>query len=336
MTRTGGGTNWLIISNGLDGAAPPAVAINADPTRGSNKVFAITQNAVYYLPDSSVANPVWVRLSDTAGKTYIFKNVAANQAGIQRPVWNNSSDLVPAFNAATGLTALAVDWRFAVADNFALPNSPTHPILYVGGDGGVVTSNDLGKTWTIFPNLNPANSASQTGGYLPSVRVTDLKLILGNINPVTGIPDTSTGLNMLVASTYGRGDFAIRLDNSAFANDIVIPNSGPQVASIAPATGTFGEFLTGITVTFKGAVDPTSFTPADVTYVMGPNGRVPVQYVLDTTPNGGTGTGDLHNIYTIQFLTPQTASGTYTVLFGPQHHRFQRQLDESERQLDQW
>ncbi len=316
VTTTGGGTNWLNISgaNGLDGS--PVLSISADPTRGSHKVFALTQQALYYCADSSAANPVWVRLNDTANKTYIFPNATTtpNQTGIQRPVWNNPLDLVPAFNAATGLTSLAVDWRFALPD---ATGTGTHPVLYVGGDGGVVTSTDLGSTWSIFSNLNTSNSATQTGGYLPSVRVTDLKLILGNTNPVTGVPDTSTGLNMLVASTYGRGDFAIRLNTSAYAGDVVIPNSGPQVASVAPSTGTFGEFLTGITVTFKGAVDPTSFSPADVTSVIGPNGAVPVQYVFDTTPTGGPGTGNLHNVYTIQFLTPQTKNGTYTVVLGP-------------------
>ena len=296
--------------------AVPIVSISADPTRGSRKVLAITQQAVYYLADSGVAVPTWVRISDTPGKGYIFPNAAAGQTGVVRPVWNNLSDMVPAFNAATGLTSMAVDWRFAIPDNPGNPTGPSHPVLYVGGDGGVVTSTDLGNTWTIFPALSAANSATQTGGYLPEVRVTDLKLILGDINPVTGIPDTSTGLNMLVASTYGRGDFAIRINDSAYQSQIVIPNSGPKVASIAAFTSPFGQSLAGITVTFTGPVDPLTFTPNSVDYVLGPNGaQIPVQYVQDVTPNPIAGTGNPHNVYRILFATP--ANRQWVLHFAP-------------------
>ncbi len=313
VTFTGGGTSWTNISNGLDGS--PVLSISPDPVRGTFDAFAVTQTAVYYCANTRATAPVWTRISDTPGKGYIFPNAAAGQSGVLRPVWNNTSDMAPAFNAATGLTSMAVDWRFAI------PNATgggTHPVLYIGGDGGVVTSSDMGATWTIFPSLANDATATQIGGYLPSVRVTGLQLILGNINQVTGIPDTSSGLNMLVASTYGRGDFAIRINSSAYSQFLAIPNSGPQVASIAPLTGTFGELLTGITVTFKGTVDPTTFTPGSVSFVKGPTGAIiPVRSVLDVTGPAAAGTGDMHNIYDILFATPQTANGTYTLLIGP-------------------
>jgi subtilisin-like proprotein convertase family protein len=316
VTFTGGGANWKSISTGLDGS--PVLSISADPARGSHKVVAITEKAVYYCADSSVANPVWVRLSDTPGKTYIFPNAAAGQTGIQRPVWNNPLDFTPAFNANTGLTSLAVDWRYAIPDNLSNPTGPTHPVLYVGGDGGVVVSTNLGTNWSMFPNLNITGAGTQTGGYLPELRVTDLKFVLGNANPVTGIADSSSGLNTLVASTYGRGDFAIRIDDSAYRQYFVVPHSGPQVASVAPLTGTFGEILTGLTVTFKGPVDPTSFSPSAVNSVVGPSGNlIPVQYVFDATPTPPAGTGNPHNVYQLVFATPQTVNGTYTLLLGP-------------------
>ncbi len=307
VTFSGGGTSWTRISTGLDGSA--VLAISPDPRVGTHDVFAMTQRAVYYCADSSVATPTWIRLNDVAGKGFIF---GAN--GIQRPVWNNSSDLVAAFNATTGLTTMAVDWRFAVP-NTQSPTGTT-PVLYLGGDGGVVNSTDFGKTWTIFPAFSTTNSATQSGGFLPAVRVTNLQLVLGNVNQVTGVPDTSTGLNMLVASTLGRGDFAIRLNTSAYSSNVVIPNPGPQVAGITPLTATFGETLSGITVTFKGGVDPTSFTPNSISYVKDPNNKiVPVQYVFDVTPD--TGSGNLHNVYQIVFATPQTVAGSYTLLLGP-------------------
>ncbi len=208
VTFTGGGTSWTNISTGLDGS--PVLSISPDPLRGTFDAFALTEKGVYYCKNTQVA-PVWVPISDTGGKGYILPN-ALGQPVPMRPVWNNLSDPVPAFNA-NGLTSMAVDWRFAIPNGTG--DGTTHPVLYVGGDGGVVTSSDFGTTWTIFPSLANDATATQIGGYLPAVRVTDLKLILGNVNQVTGIPDTSAGLNMLVASTYGRGDFAIRINSSA-------------------------------------------------------------------------------------------------------------------------
>jgi hypothetical protein len=321
VTFTGGGSAWKKISGGLDGS--PVLAISADPARGSHKAVALTNKAVYYCFDTSVANPVWVRLNDTPGRAYIFPNAAAGQKGIQRPVWNNPSDLAPVFDINTGLLSLAVDWRFAIPDNPNNPSGLAHPVLYVGGDGGIVASTDLGATWRVFPNLNVADtSAAQTGGDLPVGRVTDLKLVTGNVNPTTGVPDTSSGLNVLVASMYGRGDFGIKLDTSAYSQFIAVPHAGPKVGSIAPLTGTFGQQLTGITVTFQGAVDPTTFNAgvfnSSNSYVLGPNNtKIPVQYVLDSTPATPAGIGNPHNIYEIVFATPQTAGGTYSLVLQP-------------------
>ena len=210
---------------------------------------------------------------------------------------------------------MAVDWRYAIPN---ASGTGTHPVLYVGGDGGVVTSTNLGANWTIYPTLSTANTATQTGGFMPELRVTDLKLMLGNVNPTTGVADSSSGLNTLVASTLGRGDFAIRIDASSYSQYFVTQHSGPKVASVAPLTGSFGETLTGLTVTFTGAVDPTTFKPSSVNFVTGPSGQaIPVQYVQDATPAPGAGTGNPHNIYNLVFFTPQTANGTYTVNLGP-------------------
>src|SRR5262249_60748050 len=105
------------------------------------------------------------------------------------------------------ITAIAADWRYRLPRD----GSPgaKFPVLYVGGQGGVFRSTDRGRTWTPFPDTS--DGAAVAGGYLPNARVTDLDLVLGNINPQTGQPDQSVGFNMLMASTYGRGGFAIRL-----------------------------------------------------------------------------------------------------------------------------
>src|SRR5262249_58393805 len=109
-------------------------------------------------------------------------------------------------------------------------------------------------------------------------------------------PDTSAGLNMLVASTYGRGDFAIRIDDSQYRQFLVIPHPGPQVAGVTALTGTFGKTLTGLTVTFAGPVDPTTFSPADIRSVTGPSGNaLAVQDVFNAPLPAPAGPGKAHN-----------------------------------------
>ena len=109
-------------------------------------------------------------------------------------------------------------------------------MLYVAGQSGVYRSTDNGQTWALFPSVDPQSPNTTptppgTGGGLPNVTVTDLDLALGNINPTTGRPDVSTGPNLLVATTFGRGSFAIRLA------PVVFPNTPtqPSILTLAPA-----------------------------------------------------------------------------------------------------
>ncbi|MCI0376599.1 MAG: proprotein convertase P-domain-containing protein [Gemmataceae bacterium] len=297
VTFTGGGFNgntaWKNISAGLDGS--PLQTIVANPRRGSKDAFAVTRNAVYYMPDSSAASPSWIRLSDTAGKGSIFN--------LTRPIWLNTNDQ---FSVVKYLTSLAVDWRFAIPNGAGDPPG-THPVLYVGGEAGVYRSYDFGATWTNYPQV--ADGSPVEGGYLPHAHVTDLDLSLGNINPLTGFPDTSGGLNMLVATTYGRSTFAIRMDNSPFDEHIVVPNSGPRVSSLANVTANFGSQLQGIDIRFVAQVDPVTFSLADVS-VTGPNGPLALSSVFNiSSPNSPS-------IFRVVFATPQTTTGNYTVRLG--------------------
>ena len=117
----------------------------------------------------------------------------------------------------TGLATIAADWRYAIPNDPAeinsptVPPGPTHPVLYVGGTDGVYRSTDQGRTWTSYPNVADDGSPID-GGYLPNAQVTDLDIVLGNIDPTTGHPlITPTSANVLLASTFGRGVFAIHL-----------------------------------------------------------------------------------------------------------------------------
>src|SRR5439155_19128360 len=124
------------------------------------------------------------------------------------------------------------------------------------------------------------------------------------------------GRSMLVATTYGRGVFAIRLtDTILLANGdplskyAVSPVSGPHVAALGPISTSTP--MPGILVTFSSPVDPVTFTTADVTSVTGPTGApIAVSQILDL---GGSG----HNVYEILFATAQTQLGFYSVTFGP-------------------
>jgi subtilisin-like proprotein convertase family protein len=306
VTFTGGGvgTPWKNISAGLDGSAVQEIVTN--PNRGSHEAYAVTSAGVFWMADSSVAAPTWVNVTGN-----LFSPL------ITRQLYND-----PTQNLATlkSLTTIQADWRYAVPDDLTKPNGPTHPVLYVGGEGGVYRSLDKGVTWTYFPDIT-IDGAAQAGGYLPTVHVSDLQLSLGNINPANGQPVQPFGRNMLTASTYGQGTWVIRLsDKIQVANGnplytyVVSPVDGPHVVSIGPTGNTTP--LTAITVTFAGTIDPVTFTAGKVGSVIDPLGNtIAVSQVVDITP---ITTPNNHNIYKLVLATPDSAFGFYHVTLGPQ------------------
>jgi subtilisin-like proprotein convertase family protein len=436
------GSTWRNISAGLDGSAVAQIVTN--PTTNSREAYAVTQNAVYWMKDSSATGASWVRISDNlgiattlasgltasattmavtsrvgfptapfvvqlgTGEQVLVTAATTNSWTIQRgynnttPVAAGATTQVQLFNPLFGLTSrifnvngdtaptlkfltsIQADWRFAIPDsvvtttltanmtatqttmtvasNAGLPPTPfivtigteriqvnslvsvapnaftysvtrgiqattaspkssgavvtptggTHPVLYVGGAGGVFRSRDKGQTWELYPSM-ATDGAVMDGGLMPNVQVTSLNLSLGNINTQTGFADTSSGYNMLLASTFGRGDFAIRLDNTPVAQFTAVPNNGPRITNFSPFVQQNGSQFSGFTVTFGGAVDPTTFSAADVT-ITGPNGAVPL------SPT--TGVVDLlgalpNNQYRINFATPQSSVGDYIIRVGP-------------------
>src|SRR5262249_36423297 len=157
---------------------------------------AVTLKGVYFLDDSSGPTPTWV-------------NITNNLFSIAHNVFQDPTnpDLVLQY-----LTTIQADWRFVIPDDPTNPSGPTHPVLSVAGEGGIYRSKDKGQTWTPFPSV--ADGAPVDFGYLPDAHITAISLATGNINPATGQPDQSGGPNILLVTTYGRGDFAIRLDNN--------------------------------------------------------------------------------------------------------------------------
>ena len=118
----------------------------------------------------------------------------------------------------------------------APPPALTHPVLYVSGNTGVYRSIDGGQTWSLFPaSASNLDGSPQNGGYLPNVKITDLDLSIGAVNPTTGANVTQPGdSNLLTATTDGQGVFAIRL------GPMIFPNSAtqPQILGLDPSSFT--------------------------------------------------------------------------------------------------
>lgn len=210
----GGGNAWINISSGITGSVQRIVT---DPNRGSHDAYAITNSGVFYNPDTSAANTSW-------------QNITSNLFSLQT---NPFGDVNQQQQLMASLSGLVADWRYVVPFDPTNPNGPTHPMLYVSGDGGTVRSTDNGKSWTVFPAAYQSpftsglNLTTTAGGYLPNVNITDLDLSIGNVDPTTGramavdpVTGTPSGTNVLVATTYGRGTYAIRLAPIVF-NDSV-------------------------------------------------------------------------------------------------------------------
>lgn len=299
VTRNAGGT-WTDISAGLPtGAnARPILKLIPNPRQDTYELYAITATGVFYKADArTTAN--WV-------------NLTGNLFRITRPVFGETT-VVPFL---TQLTSLAVDWRYA--------SPTTTPVLYVGGDSGVYRATTgtraANPTWSLFPAMT--GGAAVDGGYLPTVRVTDLDLVYGSLNP-TGVPDQSTARNVLVASTYGRGLYSIRLDPSAIPADL--NTSGPWVNTTnSPVTLTGPNAVTGqasFAVTFGDPdntvvlnrvflrIDPTTLNSSTMS-IVGPNGIVVPFTVTDVsgTVPGSVSGESLANKFRIDFTPPTTGN----------------------------
>ena len=153
---------------------------------------------------------------------------------------------------------------------------------------------------------NNGDNAVQQGGLFPDMQVTSLQLMTGAMQS-NGLLNESAGYNMLVASTYGEGAFAIRLDNSAVqafpAPGYTTATAGPVVVSVAPVANP-ATTLTGITITFNEAIDPQTLLAANIV-VFDPHGlrKLVVQSITEIGPS----------VYQATFVSSDTAVGLYSV-----------------------
>ncbi len=210
VTGTGGGGGaggaWTEITGVTGGGnlQGSVRAIITNPTRGSREAYAVTTGGVYHIKDSLAPGATWDRIT-------------GNLFNITQQIFGtNLTD-----TKLRSLTSIVADWRYVIPDDFANPGGATHPVLYVSGDAGVYRSTDDGATWTPFPApdasipnrfLNATPTPPGAGGGLPNVEVSDLDIALGDIDPTNGRPRVrNDSPNVLLATTYGRGSFAIRL-----------------------------------------------------------------------------------------------------------------------------
>jgi subtilisin-like proprotein convertase family protein len=296
VTQTAGAP-WTNTGN-LGGAS--VMQIIPNPRVNSTDAFAVTLSGVWYNPDT------------LGGGTW--RNITGNLFSLTVPVFGNAADQ---FTTLQFLTSLAVDWRYQTPIDPTDPTAGTRPNLYVGGYGGVFKLRTLDPsftaTWSFFPDATN-DGAARDGGYLPNVWVTDLDLALGNMDPnsTTGLPNQNGGLNMLVATTFGRGSWAIRLPEEA--NNVAF-QSGPAIVALINPNPTGGP-SDRLQVRFSGPVDPASFTPDDIVLVRQADGqRITVSEVrlISTAPPGGANPRDLY-----EFVFPaQIGPGLYTLSIGP-------------------
>src|SRR5947209_5294083 len=111
----------------------------------------------------------WRRAASVARRTQLGRSLARRRDARHPPRVG-----LPVASPKT-LSAIAVDWRYAIPNDVTQPNGPTHPVIYIGGDIGVFRSVNNGQSWTPFPDVAD-DHAVQDGGLLPNVPVTSLSL----------------------------------------------------------------------------------------------------------------------------------------------------------------
>lgn len=340
---------WRNITSNLSSATLTRPLYN-DPTQTANTLLVGNQISLssiqvdwrYAIPNSPTTPSSLLFTASSGTATFSYNGVAATST-LTIAATTTAAQVLTSLNtipALTGLLTVAGNnggpFTITAAANSGFnPTSltatgpvtllTTHPVLYVGGLGGVYRSLDSGTTWTYFPDVAD-DGAVQDGGNFPSVSVTKLQLSVGNLNPADGLPNQQTGLDLLMATTFGQGAFAIRLNPNVMVNGqplsnfAVSPVVGPHVISISSAGPSTpgGTDMAGIQVTFNSTVDPSTFNSADVLSVIGPSGAtIPVSQVLDITPNPGAGLPNPHNVFELLFATPQSANGFYNVKLNP-------------------
>jgi len=279
VTQDGGGSgtsnNWINISTGLDGSQIKSIV--TDPARGSHDAYAVTQKGVYFIansiPSATNPTPTWVNITGN-----IFKLPYTLFGQNYDPTTDPNAIT---YNLTNSLNSIVADWEYTIPNNPANPSAGFHPVLFVSGNSGVYMSIDNGQTWSSYPETT--FGAVVAGGYLPHVNVTSLSLSLGNIDANTGMPNlagpydpnsptTTPDPDVLLASTFGQGAFAINMGPMVFPSTVQLDassNSGtaPDGTTLVTNSQPIIDGLSSITA-FGNATRITIVdeTPTDATF----------------------------------------------------------------------
>ena len=292
---SGSTSGWVNISSGLDGSS--VVGIYPSPNRGSHAAYAVTLEGIYYTPDSlTIASTPWINITGNLGQ---IQHNSFGSTTLAEPVLSTFGGTNPATDNLQdgGFRSIVADYRYEIPGGTdADGNAQFFPVLYAAGYGGVFRSLDNGQTWTVFPN-QAFDSAPVDGGYLPSVEVENLALNIGDISPATGHATQVAGdPEVLLATTFGRGEFAIRLAPDIFPTTVALD---PASASGTP----FGnpDLTNSLTPTFDGISEISNY------------GNVVTINVIDLTPGTadyqksiGTATTDAFGAFRVQLTNDNT------------------------------
>ena len=296
-----GGQGWTDLSSGLDGAS--VVGIYPDPDRGSHAAYAVTLTGVFFSADTiglaKAGQTVWTNISSnlTSLQHNPFGNATYRQsvlAGFQ----SNSGGASQGTAQYGGFSSIIADYRYVIpaASNATSGTNIFFPVLYASGYGGVFRSIDNGTSWTVFPDMALDQSPAD-GGYLPNVDVTNLQIDLGAINPDTGHPTQSPGdPEVLLATTFGRGEFAIRLAPDVFPATVELDPINPPPGG--SSTGTInGRPKTNLVHPFiSGTSEISNFgNVVTITLIDEANGKVIGTGTTDTFGHFSVQVGDLTN-----------------------------------------
>ena len=191
-----------------------------------------------------------------------------------------------------------------------------------GRDRGASAGNDLERDFSFFTNATisvdvptaPAiytvemtfgdslATRDQMGIFLEGIQVDSVTVAQGSY--VTKTYTTSVADGFLTIDFDDLGGDPTVVINAISIDAIGDDTDGPQIVSSDPVTETYGSF-DRFEVTFSEAMDPTSFTTADVT-INGPSGTVAATAVNSLSANS----------FEILFAT-QVELGNYSFTIGP-------------------